>query len=422
MLTAPRRWLVRCGLPVVCAVLACGCGGAPGHRGGARAAASGAHGRRATRRPPVLKIAAGGFAGYAVLADGRVWAWGDDLEGQIGRAGAWQSRSTPVEVPGIANVVAVAGGGNTGYALQRGGAVWAWGDDSVRELGDSSESPRHTPTRVHTPGGIAAIAAGMFSAYALRQDGTVWAWGDNAVGQLGISEIIAARGRPRPVQRLTGMVAIAAGASDGYALTRNGTVWAWGDGSLGQLGAAGCAAGGPAADRSRCPAPGVPVRIRGLTGVTAIAAGANTGYALRRDGTVWAWGDSSFGALGAATKRAFLERPERVVGLQDVDSIGAGSSTGYAVLRDGSVWAWGRGVDGELGDRVFADSAVPRPVLGLTGARRVVGGGAMAYALDRQRRIWAWGGGLYGQLGNGYRLSLAQPTQVLRLSPLAATL
>ena len=63
-----------------------------------------------------------------------MWAWGDGLEGQLGRGGASGLRTTPVKVPGIANVLAVTGGANTAYALQRSGRVWAWGDDAEDEL------------------------------------------------------------------------------------------------------------------------------------------------------------------------------------------------------------------------------------------------------------------------------------------------
>jgi alpha-tubulin suppressor-like RCC1 family protein len=79
------------------------------------------------------------------------------------------------------------------------------------------------------------------------------------------------------------------------------------------------------------------------------------------------------------------------------------------------MWAWGRGIDGELGDGNATNRAVPTRVLTRAPIRQVKGGGAMAYALDRRGRIWAWGSGLYGQLGNGYLVSLDEPTRVLRL-------
>jgi alpha-tubulin suppressor-like RCC1 family protein len=347
-----------------------------------------------------------------------VWAWGDDLEGQIGTGGAWQLSATPVEVPGLSEVTAITGGQNTAYALRRDGTVWAWGDDVQDELGDNGSSPRQIPRRIGVPGGIVAIKAGAFSAYALRRDGTVWAWGDNDFGQLGTGGAVLPTGIPRRVRGLPAIVDIAAGSGDGYALDRDGRVWAWGDNGLGQLGTGGCAVsrallrGG-----SQCPLAGGPVEVRDLNGVTAIAAGADTAYALRRDGTVWAWGDASFGALGSPTGHPFADQPIRIRGLEHVVAITAGTYSGYAVRRDGTVWAWGRGVDGELGDGSVANRAVPTRVLALTGVIGLAGGGTTAYALDRRGQVWAWGSGLYGQLGNGYILvGVDEPIPVPRLA------
>jgi alpha-tubulin suppressor-like RCC1 family protein len=160
---------------------------------------------------------------------------------------------------------------------------------------------------------------------------------------------------------------------------------------------------------------GVPDEVQGLGGVTAIAAGADTVYALRRDGSVWAWGDDSFGALGSRVPGQFADEPTWVRGLGHVVAIAAGSYTAYAVLRDGSVWAWGRGIDGELGDGSPTNRPVPTRVSTHAPVIQVKGGGSMAYALDRQGQIWAWGSGLYGQLGNGYLVSLDEPTRVLNV-------
>ena len=416
MLTARRQWLVAF-LCVLFVAMDAGCGGStPVGPPKARQAIAPAVNAGPLSAASAASIASGGFAGYALLTNGHVWAWGDDLEGQIGAGGAWGLSTVPIEVPGLSNIVAIAAGANTGYALQRGGAVFAWGDDSQDELGDAGYTPRQKPQRIRVPGAIVAIAAGGFSAYALTRDGTVWAWGDDSVGQLGTAGPENARGIPGRVQGLSGVVAIAAGAGNGYALRRNGTVWAWGDASLGQLGTGGCRAWEASVPRDpRCPGPGVPVEIRGLSGASAIAAGADTGYALRPDGTVWAWGDDSFGALGRRISGRFADQPTPVRGLEHVVAIAAGSYSAYAVLRDGSVRAWGRGVDGELGDGHTTDRAVPTRVLAHAAVIRVKGGGAMAYALDRQGRIWAWGSGFYGQLGNGERVSHDEPIRVWKL-------
>jgi Regulator of chromosome condensation (RCC1) repeat len=169
VLTAKRLSFVAF-LCVVFGALDAGCGGssrraggspeagealAPAVRAGSRSAAS------------VASITSGGFAGYALLTNGHVWAWGDDLEGQIGDGGAWNLSTTPIEISGLSSIVAIAAGANTAYALQSGGVVLAWGDNSQDELGDAGYSRQQKPQRVRAPGGVAAIAAGGWSAYAL---------------------------------------------------------------------------------------------------------------------------------------------------------------------------------------------------------------------------------------------------------------
>jgi alpha-tubulin suppressor-like RCC1 family protein len=391
------RWLLACSLFVFVGVVDADAGRV------ARAAP-------AAPATSVAAIAGGGYAGYELLANGRVWAWGDDLEGQVGTGGNWRLSATPVEIHGLANIVAIAGGQNTAYALARSGAVWAWGDDSQAELGVGPTSPRETPQRIDVPRGIVAIAAGGFSAYALRAGGSVWAWGANAWGQLGSAGVFA-RGEPARVQRLGDVIAIAAGLSNGYALRRDGTVWAWGEGILGQLGQ-GCGASAQAS--ARCQASSVPVRVRGLSDVVAIAAGAFTVYALRGDGTVWAWGDNEFGALGSGSGRAIAGLPVRVSGLQQVAAIAAGAYDGYALRRDGSAWSWGLGADGELGDGGNRDHSTPTRVLQLGAVAKLAAGGQAAYALDRSGRLWAWGSDVYGQLGDNSQVDLNEPTRVLQ--------
>jgi len=382
--------------------------------GGLSAGSAGPTSSHSTGGPAraVVSIAGGGYSGYAMLGNGQVWAWGDDLEGQIGVAGQWYWSMVPVEVGDLGGAIAIAGGMNTGYALLRDGTVWAWGDDGQDELG-AGDRASQVPVRVRPLSKVVALDAGAFSVYALRQDGTAWSWGDDDFGQLGTGSPNPGPGTPHELTRLSGVTALAGGASNGYALLPGGAVWAWGDNSLGQLGVPAC--GSPGAAPSSCLMSSVPVEVAGIAGAIAIASGLDTAYVLLGNGTVWAWGDNSLGQLGSGTQRPSSDTPVRVKGLDQVVAIAAGSNAGYAVERDGNVWAWGYGAYGQLGDAHTANSDVPVRVRRLSHVVEVAGGGDMAYALDRDGNLWAWGYGAYGQLGDDSLVSLDVPTRVVGL-------
>ena len=129
------------------------------------------------------------------------------------------------------------------------------------------------------------VLAGSWHSLAVKSDGTVWAWGDNSCGQLGI-EPITKKSTPVQVNGLTGVVAVAEGKVQSLALKSDGTVWSWGDNSCGQLGI------GTTTNQS------TPVQVNGLTGMVAVAGGYLHSLALKSDGTVWAWGDNDDYQLG----------------------------------------------------------------------------------------------------------------------------
>jgi hypothetical protein len=134
---------------------------------------------------------------------------------------------------------------------------------------------------------------------------------------------------PGQVKGLTGVMAIAAGYYHTLALKKDGTVWAWGENAYGELG------NGTNTDSN------LPVQVSGLSGVTAIAGGEYHSLALKSDGTVWAWGDNSYAALGIKPYLPFSDVPVQVSGLTDVLAIAAGSNHSLALKKDGTVWAWG---------------------------------------------------------------------------------
>jgi len=358
----------------------------------------------------------------ALKEDGTVWTWGDNETGELGN-GTFYSSDTPVQVVGpngegfLTDIIAIAGGGAHTIALKEDGTVWAWGNNYSGALGNGNNENSNTPVQVVGPNGegfltnIIAITAGYTYTVALKKDGTVWTWGSNYDGQLGNGTFDSSN---TPVQVigpdgedfLTDIIAIAAGDSHTLALKDDGTVWAWGDNFLGQLG-----------NGTSVPS-NTPVQVVGpdgigtLTNIIAIGAGGCHSIALKDDGTVWAWGDNFLGQLGNGTSVP-SNTPVQVVGpdgigtLTNIIAIAAGGSHTLALRNDGTVWAWGRNYDGQLGNENNENSNTPVQVVGpngegfLTNIIAIAAGGFHSIALKDDGTVWAWGNNFNGQLGNG---------------------
>jgi YD repeat-containing protein len=245
----------------------------------------------------------------------------------------------------------------------------------------------------------------------------LFAWGWNGQGQFGNGSITETAAPPVPGRGVSGVDAIAAGFQFSLALKRDGTVWASGNNSYGQLGNGTFA--GSINKSIAAPAP-----VKGLTGVVAIAAGWRHGLALKADGSVWAWGYNGNGELGCTTFQKSIATPVRVmvrVGtdepaqyspLTGVVAIAAGYEHSLALKADGSVWAWGYNGNGELGNGKFTgdfnDSVayavhVTSTETGgfLTSVSAVACGGYHNLALKSDGTVWVWGDNVLGQLGNG---------------------
>ena len=228
----------------------------------------------------ISKIASSDWHVVALKADGSVLAWGLNSDGQLGD-GTTVNRASPVPVSGLAGVVEIAARGHT-VALKRDGSVWAWGSNGGGALGNRGSSDPTTPAQVNGLAGVRKISAGSGFTLALKDDGSVWAWGRNGFGQLGDgmkAEANTGRATPAAVSGLSGVMAISAGINHSLALKADGTVWAWGNNSSGQLG------DGTTIDRP------LPVRVLELGGVGVIVAGFGRSFAIKKsDGSVWAWG------------------------------------------------------------------------------------------------------------------------------------
>ncbi len=307
-----------------------------------------------------------------------------------------------------------------GAAQAQVGKPFAWGGNATGQLGDGTFNYRFTPDMVLNLTGVVQVASGGYYSYAsagghslaLKSDGTVWAWGNGSWGQLG-DGTIEAGGKSVPVQalNLTGVVHIAAGGLHSLAVKFDGTVWAWGLNDYGALG------DGTATNRK------APVQVSGITGVVQVAAGAAHSLALKSDGTVWAWGLNNYGQLGDGSDPAIKDRsvtPVKVSGLTGVVQVASeGLYHSLALKSDGTVWAWGWNEYKQLGDGTITSRVVPVKVSGITGVVQVAGGQYHSLALKSDGTVWAWGHNPFGQLGDGTTDDKATPVQVSGITGVA---
>lgn len=246
----------------------------------------------------------------AIREDGTLWAWGDNSFGQLG-IGSYNNASAPVQVGTSANWVFVSAGGAFTMALQQDGSLWSWGNNNYGQLGNGSlTTSRAFPARVDNSTNWIAVSAGGNHIVALRNDGTLWAWGANSYGQLGLGLNILSTNRPAIVESNMSWRAISAGGVHTIALRDDGTLWAWGANSRGQLGIGTLVdTNRPAMIMTIWPFGSAPVPIGTNYEWRAIAAGLEHSLAVTDDGTFWAWGNGADGRLGISGAGPYLWFP-----------------------------------------------------------------------------------------------------------------
>ncbi|MCI2254829.1 Ig-like domain-containing protein [Domibacillus sp. PGB-M46] len=324
--------------------------------------------------------------------DGTVWTWGKNDVGQLGD-GTNNNRFLPGQVAGLSDIIAVDAGFNFNVALRQDGTVWAWGSNSSGQLGNGTNVHSAVPVQVQGIQDAVSIAAGSSTAYAILIDGTVlsWGWGGNGLlgnGQEGSSTT------PVQVTGLDKVISIDSslnvfGERHTVALRSDKTVWAWGRGYFGAVGA------GEAGDSFWGKTYTTPVQVKSLdrqplTDIVAVAAGDTHSIALHENGTVYGWGNGWGDAFFDSSNHPVIKKEaDGQTNLSNVKWISAGGFQENVVVKnDGTVWTWVAG-------------KAPVQVKNLSNIRKTATGGYHSFAITKGGSVWAWGWNNYGQLGDG---------------------
>ena len=342
-----------------------------------------------------VKAISAGYDHTAVIkTDGTLWVWGSNLYGKLanGESGGDKYSKIPIQVtaePGPWESVSTRVYHTV--ALKADDTIWSWGEaNGGGNLGTGTVIGSKFPVQEYTGGNDwRTVAAGSTvdnadgtDTVAIKSNGELWAWGHT------VDEIT-------PVNIGIGFGWKAASAGDNHivAIRSDGTLWdlVYSDNKILQQ-----------------------ITASGITNNDweKISAGGNHTVAIKKNGTLWAWGDNSFGQLGYDTFESIKSAAPCQIG-KDTNwlMVSAGDLHTMAIKRDGSLWAWGSNASGQLGSNTETYSPVPIRI-GNDKWIQVSAGYRHTVAIKSNGILYAWGDNRSGQLGDGTTRDRSTPTKV----------
>jgi len=323
-----------------------------------------------------------------------LWIWGNGGFGGLGNNRSSTAFTPVTTLSGGANWKQVSSGNSNttgnGFisAIKTDGTLWTWGRNSYGRLGDNTTTDRLTPVTTFAGGtNWKQVTCGGYYTAAIKTDGTLWTWGSNAYGQLGDN---TQTNRSTPVTTFAGGTnwkQVSGGVHHTAAIKTDGTLWTWGRGNSGQI--------------------GNNVFNNCLTPVTTFLGGTNWKQvdgclnhtaAIKTDGTLWTWGNNSYGRLGDNTTTLRQAPVTTFAGGTNWKQVACGNNHTSAIKTDGTLWTWGCNGTGQLGNNTLNASFTPvTTFVGGTNWKQV----SLAYnstAIKTDGTLWNWGynsGGIY---------------------------
>ena len=353
-------------------------------------------------------IISNSFSVYAILEDGSLYSWGNNYYGELG-VGDEVNKNTPTKVNLPSKIKELITTGSSVYALMEDGSLYAWGYNYHDELGIGSNEDKNTPTKVNLPSKIKElITTNGPSVYALMEDSSLYSWGNNESGQLGVGDEVN-KNTPTKVNLPSKIKELITTGSSVYALMEDSSLYSWGDNIFGQLGV------GDEVNKKNTPTKvNLPGKIKEL-----ITNGLSS-YAILEDSSLYSWGYNSYGQLGVGDE-VNRNTPTKVNLPGKIKKLITSSSASYAILEDGSLYAWGKNYYGELGVGSNEDKNTPTKVTAINGkimdliinSDKNYPTYKSIFAIIKDGSLYAWGNNKGGQLGIGsLEDNINSPTKV----------
>jgi len=316
------------------------------------------------------QVAGGRYNLLAIKTDGTLWGWGWNFNGSLGINNTTYPCTPVTTFAGGTNWKQVSGGYRHTAAIKTDGTLWTWGQNTSGQLGDNTTTQRLTPVTTFSGGtNWKQVSCGGYHTSAIKTDGTLWIWGESGYGRLGGNDNFPSR--PTPVTTFAGGTnwkQVSATLNHTTAIKTDGTLWTWGRNRYGELGINDSGTG----------------NVR-YTPVTTFAGGTNWkqvvgsgnefSAAIKTDGTLWVWGYGSTGALGTNDPIQRNTPVTTFAGGTNWKQVACGSLHTAAIKTDGTLWTWGNNSYGQLGDNTVVNTSTPVTTFaGGTNWKQVAGG------------------------------------------------
>jgi alpha-tubulin suppressor-like RCC1 family protein len=336
---------------------------------------------------------------WAVPPQPHLYGWGLNNNGALG-LGNTTNYSSPKQVGSLTNWLNIASSTYSLLSVKTDGTLWACGSNIQGQLGLGNTTNYSSPKHVGALTNWASVSGSYVYSYGIKTDGTLWAWGYNVNGQLGIGTNTNVSS-PTQVGALTNWKFISSiGSFGAAAIKTDGTLWTWGQNYQGCLGL------GNTTNYSS------PKQVGGLTTWVNLSGG-GSGYviAVKTNGTLWAWGKNTNGQLGLGNITSYSS-PIQVGALTNWGNAITGNSFTIAVKTDNTLWTWGQNNQGQLGLGNTTYYSSPKQVGILSNWSKTSAGYNYFLAIKTDGTLWGAGQNYYGQLGLGNTTNYSSPKQV----------
>ena len=293
-------------------------------------------------------------------------------------------------------------------AIKDDGTLWAWGNNSIGQLGDGTTVNRSIPTQIGNDNNWESVSTSFLHTLAIKTDGSLWSWGRNDSGVLGYVDVPFSSGiytTPKQVGSSTDWKSVFAGFVHTVAIKKDNTLWAWGRVDFIGINSSNI---------------NTPMQISSSPVWVKVAMGYTHTILLKNDGTLWAAGQYVFGQLGLGTSvNTSNTNPLTQVGsATNWNSISAAQYTSFATKSDGTLWGWGHNNNNQLGDGSTTNKISPSQIGTNTDWQNLFPSSVTendsnnTFVLKNDYTIWGWGNNNFGQLGDGTTINKLLPTQI----------